>query len=98
MTTTSTVTLEQANTVVINSGGQVQTIATEANNTVVIQNQSSFAIVAGAIGPRANSIGVMEDVDLTYLADGGLLIYNSSISKWVAGNLLQKQIVESGQY
>jgi hypothetical protein len=98
MTTTSTVTLEQSKTLVINSGGEVQTIATEANNTVVIQNQSSFAIVAGAIGPRANSIGVMEDVDLTNLADGGLLIYDDSIKRWVAGNLLQKQVIESGQY
>lgn len=98
MTTTSTVTLEQSKTLVINSGGEVQTIATEANNTVVIQNQSSFAIVAGAIGPRANSIGVMEDVDLTNLADGGLLIYDDNIKRWVAGNLLQKQVIESGQY
>lgn len=98
MTTTSTVTLEQSKTLVINSGSEVQTIATEANNTVVVQNQSSFAIVAGAIGPRANSIGVMEDVDLTNLADGGLLIYDDSIKRWVAGNLLQKQVIESGQY
>ena len=58
----------------------------------------SILIIAGVIGPTSNSISTMEDVDVVNLADGGLLIYSSSTNKWTAGNLLEKQIIESGQY
>jgi len=40
----------------------------------------------------------MDDVDLTNLNDGSLLIYSTQTSKWTAGVLLNKQIIESGQY
>lgn len=96
--TTSTVVLDQVNTLVVESGGPLEAIITESNNTVVIQAESTYAIVAGAIGPDVKTIGTMEDVNLDNLADGSLLIYSTATSKWTAGNLLQKQIIESGQY
>lgn len=95
---TTTIVAEQTNTIVIENVNETRSIVTEANNTVIFQNDVTYAIVAGIIGPSSNSIGVMEDVDLSNLADGGLLIYNVSTSKWTAGNLLEKQIIESGQY
>ena len=95
---TSTIVNEQINTVVIENSLDTNTIVTEANNTVIVQNEVNYAIVAGVIGPTSNSISTMEDVDLTNLADGGLLIYSTSTSKWIAGNLLEKQIIDSGQY
>lgn len=94
--TTSTVVLDSVNTLVVESGGPLEAIVTEANNTVVIQSESTYAIVAGTLGP--NSIATMDDVDLTNLSDGSLLIYSTQTSKWTAGNLLEKQIIESGQY
>lgn len=94
--TTSTIILDQVNTLVIESGGPLDAIITEANNTVVVQSESTYAIVAGTIGP--NSVPALEDVDLTNLGDGSLLIYSTATSKWTAGNLLEKQVIESGQY
>jgi len=94
--TTSTIVLDQVNTLVVESGGPLEAIVTEANNTVVIQSESTYAIVAGTLGP--NSVPTLEDVDLTNLSDGSLLIYSTQTSKWTAGNLLEKQIIESGHY
>lgn len=94
--TTSTIVLDQVNTLVIESGGPLEAIITENNNTVVVQNDSTYAIVAGTLGP--NSVATMDDVDLTNLNDGSLLIYSTQTSKWTAGVLLNKQIIESGQY
>lgn len=95
---TSIVVNEQINTVVIENSQDTNTIVTEANNTVIVQAETTYAIIAGVIGPTSNSISTMEDVDVVNLADGGLLIYSSSTNKWTAGNLLEKQIIESGQY
>jgi len=95
--TTSTIVLDQVNTIVVESGGPLEAIVTDVNNTVVIQSESTYAIVAGTIG-YTNSIAVMDDVDLTNLSDGGLLVYSTQTNKWTAGNLLEKQIIESGQY
>jgi hypothetical protein len=94
--TTTTIVLDSVNTLVVESGGPLEAIVTEANNTVVVQSESTYAIVAGTLGP--NSIATMDDVDLRNLSDGSLLIYSTQASKWTASNLLEKQIIESGQY
>jgi hypothetical protein len=94
--TTSTIVLDKVETLVIESGGPLEAIVTENNNTVVVQSESTYAIVAGTIGP--NSVATMDDVDLTNLADGSLLIYKVQTNKWTAGNLLEKHVIEAGQY
>jgi len=94
--TTTTVVLDTVNTIVVESGGELEAVITENNNTVVVQNESTYAIVAGTIGP--NSVSTMIDTDLTNLSDGNLLIYSQQTNKWVSSSLLEKQIIESGQY
>jgi len=94
--TTTTVVLDTVNTIVVESGGELEAVITENNNTVVVQNESTYVIVAGTIGP--NSISTMIDVDLTNLSDGNLLIYSQQTHKWISSNLLEKQIIDSGQY
>lgn len=84
-------------------------VVTESNNSTVVQQQKvqnvvvddkkTTVVVTGMMPPpAASSITNSVDVDLTQLQDGGLLVYNSSTQKWTATNLLEKQILEAGQY
>ena len=43
-----------------------------------------------------NSIGDISNVDTSSLLDGSLLVYDSSINKWVATNELSKQRIDGG--
>lgn len=96
--TTTTIVSEQVNTLVIQNSNETGYVVTENNNTVIVDNQSTYTIVAGVIGASPNTIGSMMDVDLTNLADGSALIYDSNVYKWKSTTLLDKQIIESGQY
>lgn len=96
--TTTTIVSEQVNTLVIQSSNETGYVVTENNNTVIVDNQSTYTIVAGTIGPSSNSIGTMMDVDLTNLVDGSTLIYDNNTYKWTSTTLLDKQIIESGHY
>lgn len=61
----------------------------------------SRIIISGMIGPAFNGVTTfasLSDIDLTQLAPGSTLVYNSATQKWTATTLLDKQIVESGQY
>ena len=84
-------------------------VVTESNNTAVSSNvsinqvvtgdNSSTVIVTGIIGPAVtSSISQSNDVDMSQLRDGGVLVYNILTNKWVATNLLDKQIFEAGQF
>jgi len=84
-------------------------VVTESNNTAVSSNvllnqvvtgdNSSTVIVTGIMGPAVtSSISQSNDVDMSQLRDGGVLVYNILTNKWVATNLLDKQIFEAGQF
>jgi hypothetical protein len=84
-------------------------VVTESNNTAVSSNvlinqvvtgdNSSTVIVTGIMGPAVtSSISQSNDVDMSQLQDGGVLVYNILTNKWVATNLLDKQIFEAGQF
>jgi hypothetical protein len=84
-------------------------VVTESNNTAVSSNisinqvvtgdNSSTVIVTGIMGPAVTpSISQSNDVDMSQLRDGGVLVYNILTNKWVATNLLDKQIFEAGQF
>lgn len=60
-----------------------------------INNQQDLRVRSAIV---ANEVSKLRDVDLTNLQDGSLLIYSSSSSKWEASTLLEKQVVEGGQY
>ena len=69
--------------------------------TVVVDHLQHHIIVSGMIGPAAQgatTFASMTDIDLAQLAPGSTLVYNNSTQKWTATNLLDQQIVESGQY
>jgi hypothetical protein len=76
-----------------------QAIVTEKNNTVIIEHKQPQVIIAGMIGPQGvTTIEGLQNIDISNIQNGSLLIYNVSTQKWTASNLLEQQIVESGQY
>ena len=84
-------------------------VVVESNNSTVVQRQEvqnvvvddkkATVVVTGMMPPPSvASINNSADVDLTQLQDGGILVYNVSTQKWIATNLLEKQIFEAGQF
>lgn len=77
----------------------VESVTLTQTERVVVRTENGTVIVTGQLGPRAvASITDAYDVDLTQLVDGATLVYSNSSSKWHATNLLEKQIMEAGQY
>lgn len=76
-----------------------EVIVTEKNNQVVIERKEPQVVVAGLMGPAgATTIQAMNDVDLTNLTNGGLLVYQTLVQKWVATTTLDAQNMEGGYY
>ena len=74
-------------------------VVVDENQTVVVQTDTPKTIVTGIMGPRgAASFAELQDIDLSQLGAGSLLIYNTQTQKWTATTLLDQQTVESGQF
>lgn len=77
----------------------IESVALTQTERVVVTTDQGRVIVTGMLGPKANmAISGASDIDLTTLIDGATLIYSNSSQKWRATNLLEKQIMEGGQY
>lgn len=85
---------------VVTSAASTAIITEQSNNNVVVDNDKQpTVIVTGVMGPRgATQIADSSQFDLSELGSGSVLVYNSVTQKWVATNLLDQQIVESGQF
>lgn len=76
-----------------------QAIITEKNNTVIVEHKQPQVIVAGMIGPQGvTTIEGLQNVDISNLTDGALLVYKSLVQKWVATTTLDAQNMEGGYY
>ena len=86
--------------IVVTSPNNTSIITEQVNTNVVVeQDKQPTVIVTGIMGPRgATQIADASQFDLTALGEGSVLVYNSVTEKWVATNLLDQQIVESGQF
>ena len=76
-----------------------QVVVTDLGKTIVANIQTTQVITSGMMPP--NTVGTITnsaDIDISGLQDGGTLVYNASTNKWVATNLLDKQIFEAGQF
>jgi hypothetical protein len=60
-----------------------------------INNQKDLRI-RSAITSR--EINKLDDIDVSGLSDGSVLVYSANSLKWEATTLLEKQTVECGQY
>lgn len=78
---------------------QTAVIVVDSHQTVVTQEPQTRTIVAGLMGPPgAASFAELRDIDLSQLASGSTLVFNTTTNKWTATNLLEQQIVECGQF
>jgi hypothetical protein len=76
-----------------------QAIVTEKNNTVIVEQKQPQVIVAGMIGPQGvTTLEGLSNVDITNLTNGGLLVYQTQVQKWVATTTLDAQNMEGGYY
>lgn len=74
-------------------------IVTDKHNTVVVRTESPKVVLTGIMGPPGKStIEGLEDVDVSQLNSGSLLVYNTQTQKWTSTTLLNQQVVDSGQY
>jgi len=80
-------------------------IITEINNAVIIERKEPVVVssqsqtqvvVGGMIGPTPTTMSGLQDVDLSGLAAGSLLVYNAGNSKWTSSKLLDQQTMEGG--
>lgn len=77
----------------------IESVTLTQTERVVVTTDQGRVIVTGMIAPRANiSITGASDIDIEDLVDGATLIYSNINQKWRATNLLEKQIMEGGQY
>lgn len=62
---------------------------------VRVNTTKKSAVVVGIQGPPgvSGTLNGMEDVDMTAIEDGSVLVYNSATGKWTAQRLLDKQII-----
>jgi hypothetical protein len=76
-----------------------QTVVVDTNQTVVVQDSQTKTIVTGIMGPRGTStIQNLDDVDMSNLQNGSLLIYSTAATRWQASTLLDSQTLEAGQF
>ena len=74
-------------------------IVTEKNNAVVIERKDPVVIISGMIGPAGvTTLQGLTNVDVTNLTNGGILVYNQTVQKWVATTTLDAQNMEGGYY
>lgn len=74
-------------------------IVEKTQETVVIDNDVVTIITSAEQGPPGvTRISQADDVNVSNLENGSVLVYSGSSEKWVATRLLENQSVESGQY
>jgi hypothetical protein len=79
------------------------TVLVQADKSTILTNvPSSTTVVTGMIGPRGRSSNVsmsaIQDVDVTNLQSGSLLVYNAGSSKWVSTVSLSQQNIDCGEF
>ena len=71
----------------------------EAAHVKVNQSGTSQVVTVGIQGPGGpNFVNTAEDVDVTNLTNGSLLIYKTTTQKWTSSTLLENQSMEAGEY
>jgi Flp pilus assembly CpaE family ATPase len=69
---------------------------------VVSQPETREVIVTGLLGPKgdrgASTIAELEDVNLSSLTSGSVLVYDTNSQKWISKTLLNQQQVDCGEF
>lgn len=86
-----------------------QVVVTSPNNTVLTNKVSNTVITAtekigttivtGLLGPPGkNELSAMNDVDISSLVTGSILVYNQTNQKWVSTTTLEDQYLNGGNF
>lgn len=75
-------------------------------NTIIVESAGATTVVTvgeqGPSGPAGQAgiqnISQANDVDVSNLENGSVLVYSGSSEKWIATRLLENQSLESGHY
>lgn len=80
-------------------------VANNVIQSVVDYTTNRQVVIAGVQGPQgppgvsaAVSVSTLQDVDLTSLTNGSLLVYNLGNRVWKSTTALENQALEAGQY
>lgn len=74
-------------------------IVEKTQETIVVDNDIVTIITTAEQGPPGvTRISQADDVNVSNLENGSVLVYSESSEKWVATRLLENQSVESGHY
>jgi len=81
----------------------VESLIVSETETIIHTTSESITVVTGLMGPKGRdgtltTLSAMSDVDVSSIRDGSLLIYSTNVNKWQAGNTLNNQIMEAGQF
>lgn len=77
----------------------MEKIVVTDQDSVVVENSVGTVVVTGIIGPPGSTtITGADDLDISQLTDGALLVYNAQTGLWKATNKLENQILEAGQF
>lgn len=81
----------------------VESLIVSETETVVLTANEPITVVTGLMGPKGkdgtlSALSTLIDVDSSNVKDGSLLIFSTLTNTWVAGNLLNNQIMEAGQF
>ena len=75
-------------------------VSNQSAKVVSVNTQGTSEVVAvGVQGPAGPAfINAAEDVDVSNLENGSVLVYKSSSLKWTATRTLEQQNLEGGHY
>jgi hypothetical protein len=73
-------------------------VNTASTNQVIVNTAATNQVVSvGVQGPGGpNTINTAQDVNLTDLRNGSLLVYSTQTQKWVSTTTLESQTMEGG--
>jgi len=80
----------------------IEVIATPTSNFITQVIEVHEPIISASQGPQgiagSQTLSRLTDINLDGLTDGAMLIYQAEFAKWKSTTILDKQVLESGQY
>ncbi len=80
----------------------IEVISTPTSNFITQVIEIHEPILSAAQGPQgiagSQTLSGLTDINLDGLTDGAMLIYQAEFAKWKSTTILDKQVLESGQY
>jgi len=81
---------------------EVDKVLVTQTEVVAAVTETSHVVVTGLLGPKgdrgASTIAELEDVNLSALTSGSLLVFDTNSQKWISKTLLNQQQVDCGEF